>query len=82
MKQFDDQPASAAAPSEAEIALYVNPDHDYVEVEVENQGAYTSIAPGETVSWKITWYARQLPAGVTASLGNPDLIAFAVKTLQ
>jgi hypothetical protein len=80
VKQFNDQPLSAAAPSEAEIELYVNPDHDYLEV--ENQGAYTSIAPGETVSWKITWYVRQLPASLTASLGNPDLIAFAVKTLQ
>jgi hypothetical protein len=80
VKQFNDQPASAAAPDEAEIELYVNADHDYVEV--ENQGAYVSLAPGETVSWKITWYARQLPAGLTASLGNPDLIAFAVKTLQ
>ena len=80
VKQFNDQPASAAAPSEAEIELYVNPDHSYVEV--ENQGAYKSIAPGETVSWKITWYARKLPAGVTASLGNPDLLAFALKTLE
>ena len=80
VKQFDDQPKSAAAPGEAEIELYVNPDHTYVEV--ENQGAYKSIAPGETVTWKITWYARKLPAGVTASLGNPDLVAFALKTLE
>jgi Domain of unknown function (DUF4380) len=80
VKQFKDQPQSAAAPNEAEIELYVNVDHSYVEV--ETQGAYTSIAPGETVSWKITWYARQLPAGLTASLGNPDLVAFAAKTLQ
>ena len=80
VKQFDDQPQRAAAPGEAEIELYVNPDHSYVEV--ETQGAYKSIAPGETITWKINWYARKLPAGVTASLGNPDLIAFAAKTLQ
>jgi len=80
LKQFKDQPQSAAAPNEAEIELYVNPDHNYVEL--ETQGAYASIAPGETVTWKVTWYARQLPAGVPASLGNPDLVAFARKTLQ
>jgi Domain of unknown function (DUF4380) len=80
VKQFHDQPKSAAAPNEAEIELYVNADHTYVEV--ENQGAYKSLAPGETTTWKVTWYARQLPAGVTATLGNADLIAFTVKTLE
>jgi len=79
VKQFQDQPPTAAAPSEAEIELYVNPDHSYVEV--ENQGAYASIAPAETVHWKITWYVRQLPAGLTPSLGNPDLVSFVTKTL-
>jgi hypothetical protein len=80
IKQFQDQPASAAAPEEAEIELYVNPDHSYVEV--ENQGAYASIAPGETVRWKVVWYVRKLPSGVTASAGNPDLIAFVAQTLE
>lgn len=80
IKQFQDQPASAAAPDEAEIELYVNPDHSYIEV--ENQGAYSSIAPGQTVRWKVTWYARKLPAGVAAVAGNPDLVAFVAKTLE
>jgi len=80
VKQFQDQPPTAAAPSEAEIELYVSPDHSYVEV--ENQGAYVSIAPGETVRWQVTWYARQLPAGVTPSIGNAELVAFVSKTLE
>ena len=80
VKQFQDQPASAAAPDEAEIELYVNPDHSYVEV--ENQGAYSHIAAGETVHWRVVWYVRKLPPGVAASVGNPDLIAFVAKTLE
>jgi hypothetical protein len=80
VKQFQDQPVSAAAPGEAEIELYVNPDHSYVEV--ENQGAYASIAPGETVRWQVVWYARKLPPGVTPSVGNPDLVAFVAQTLE
>jgi hypothetical protein len=80
VKQFEDQPPSAVAPEEAEIELYVNPDHSYVEV--ENQGAYTSIAPGETVRWRVVWYVRKLPAGVTPTLGNPDLVAFVAQTLE
>ncbi|HXK18996.1 MAG TPA: hypothetical protein VNG33_14390 [Polyangiaceae bacterium] len=80
LKAFQDQPASAAAPGEAEIELYVNADHSYVEV--ENQGAYACIAPGQTVSWQVTWYARQLPAGAARAGGRADLIAFVEKTLE
>ena len=80
IKQFQDQPASAAAPEEAEIELYVNPDHSYIEV--ENQGAYASLEPGETVRWQVVWYARKLPPGVAPVAGNPDLVAFVAKTLE
>jgi uncharacterized protein DUF4380 len=80
VKQFEDQPASAAAPDEAEIELYVNPDHSYLEL--EHQGAYTRIVPGETVSWRVTWYVRKLPPGLTPRAGNPDLIAFVAQTLE
>jgi hypothetical protein len=80
LKQFQDQPASAMAPGEAEIELYVNPAHSYIEV--ENQGALARIAPGQTVRWQVAWYVRKLPAKVVPSLGNPDLIAFVAQTLK
>jgi hypothetical protein len=76
VKQFQDQPATAAAPGEAEIELYVNPDHSYVEV--ENQGAYGSIAPGRSVTWKVVWYVRQVSAGASRA----DLVAFVERTLK
>ncbi len=80
IKQFQDQPASAAAPNEAEVELYVNPAHDYIEV--ENQGAYASIAPGATITWRVVWYVRKLPAGIQATIGSADLVAFVAKTLE
>lgn len=80
IKQFADVLPGAAAPNEAEVELYVNADHSYVEV--ENQGAYASIAPGQTARWQVTWYARQLPPGVIATAGNADLIAFVRETLH
>ena len=80
LKQFQDQPPSAMAPNEAEIELYVNPDHSYLEV--EQQGAYASIAPGQTARWQVAWYVRKLPAGLVPSIGNPDLIAFVAETLE
>lgn len=79
VKHFEDQPASAAAPGEAEVELYVNPGHDYLEL--ENQGAYTRIAPNETVIWRVTWYVRQLPSAA-AGASREDLVAFVAKTLE
>lgn len=79
VKSFADITPSQTAPGEAEIELYVNPDHSYVEL--EQQGAYTSITPGESVTWRVTWFARRLPAGV-ATLGDADLVAFVAETLQ
>jgi hypothetical protein len=79
IKQFQDQPASAAAPGEAEVELYVNAGHDYLEL--ENQGAYGTIAPSQSVTWRVTWYVRQLPAGVSPA-SREDLVAFVAKTLE
>ena len=80
LKKFQDQPATAAAPNEAEVEVYVNPTHSYVEV--ENQGGYGTIAAGASVTWKMTWYARQVPAGTDTAVGSVDLVAFAIQTLQ
>ncbi len=80
IKQFQDQSPSAMAPNEAEIELYVNPDHSYVEV--EQQGAYANIAPGQTLRWQVRWYVRKLPTGVVPSIGNQDLVAFVAETLE
>jgi hypothetical protein len=80
VKRFADIAVSEAAPGEAEIEVYVNADHDYVEV--ENQGAYASIAPGATLRWQVTWYARKLPPGMSATAPDADLVAFVTKTLQ
>jgi hypothetical protein len=80
LKRFTDQPASAMAPGEAEIELYVNPSHDYVEV--ENQGAYASIQPGSSVAYQVTWYVRELPPAVSVAVGSTDLVAFVAQTLQ
>ncbi len=79
IKQFEDQPASAAAPGEAEVELYVDPGHDYLEL--ENQGAYTTPAPDETLSWRVTWSVRQLPADASRA-AREDLVAFVAKTLE
>lgn len=80
LKTFPDQPATAAAPQEAEVEVYVNPTHTYVEM--ENQGAYQPIPAGGTVTWTVRWYARALPSSADTSMGSADLPAFAQQTAQ
>lgn len=53
-KVFPDLSPSEPAPGEAEIQVYVNQGDSYVEL--ESQGAYTNLAPGQKLSWTVKWY--------------------------
>lgn len=54
VKAFQDLNPSQFAPEEAEIQVYVNRGKTYVEL--ESQGAYTELKPGESLSWTVHWY--------------------------
>jgi hypothetical protein len=75
---FPDITAAEAAPGEAEIELYTDPGKQYMEI--EHQGAYGSLAAGDSAAWTTRWYLRKLPAGVQRKAGDPTLIAW-VETL-
>lgn len=53
-KRYPDIPADAPSPDEAEIQLYVHAGKVYVEL--EEQGPYTNLRPGESLSWTVSWY--------------------------
>ena len=73
VKSFADTPTSQAAPGEAEIELYANAGHTYVEV--ENQGAYVNLAPGATTDWTVRWMLRRLDlASTPAKVGSAALL--------
>ncbi len=61
VKTFDDLPAIAQgakegtpAPDEAEIQVYVNRGKTYIEL--ESQGAYTTLKPHEQLCWTVRWH--------------------------
>ena len=56
VKQFQDLDASQPAPNEAEIQVYVNRGKTYIEL--ESQGAYTTLKPKEELSWTVRWYLQ------------------------
>jgi hypothetical protein len=78
VKKFDDVPAAAQPPTEAEIEIYSSQYY----IEVENQGAYASLAAGASVTWTVRWFVRPLPAGATAAVGDANLLAFVQSLVQ
>ena len=54
VKKFEDITPSQPAPGEAEVQVYVNQGDTYTEM--ENQGAYTELKPGEALRWTVKWY--------------------------
>lgn len=62
VKTFPDLGPSDPAPAEAEIQIYANPGKTFVEI--EEQGAYTTLKPGEEVNWTVRWYL--VPADLPA----------------
>ena len=56
IKHFDDLQSGQPAPEEAEVQVYVNRGKTYIEL--ESQGAYTTLAPGEQLTWTVRWQLK------------------------
>ncbi|HEY4187809.1 MAG TPA: hypothetical protein VGP07_22225 [Polyangia bacterium] len=75
VKRFPELARAEQAPGEASIEIYADPTHTYIEV--EQQGAYRPLASGESVTWRVDWLLRRLPATTTLSMGSLGLLAAA-----
>lgn len=78
IKKFDnlDKAQAQPAPGEAEIQVYVNMGKSYIEL--ESQGAYKELQPGESLQWTVSWYL--LPVSPDAS--KADLIKAVKQALK
>ena len=73
VKKFTDVPGDAQAPApEAEIALYAARGY----VEIEPQGPYTALMPGQALNWKVRWIVAELPPQLSAEPGSEELVSF------
>ena len=79
IKQFSDLGIEEEAPGETEIEIYANKDRTYVEL--ENQGPYTSLTPGQSIKWEVKWYLRKIPNTIKEYTANNGLTAFVRKTI-
>lgn len=80
IKQFPDIGIEKEAPHETEIEIYTNKDKTYIEL--ENQGGYKTLHPGESLSLKVKWYLRKLPLNTGLNRGSSDLSDFVRKTIR
>ena len=53
-QRFPDIAQDDAAPGEAEIQVYIDARKSFVEIEA--QGPYTELKPGEKLDWTVRWY--------------------------
>ncbi len=77
IKKFDDITSSQPAPDEAEIQVYVNQGKTYIEL--ESQGEYKSLAPGEGLTWVVDWYLIPLKDKAVPSKKLLDLVRKTIK---
>ncbi len=78
LKTFADIPRDQAAPGEGEIEIYLDGKKRYLEV--EQQGAYTTLGPGQSLSWTVCWHLRRIPENVAVAAGSAALVALARAT--
>lgn len=77
VKQFTDLDASQPAPGEAEVQVYVNRGTTYIEL--ESQGAYTALNPGQQLSWTVCWYLLPCDTESQPSQSLLDLVKKVVR---
>jgi hypothetical protein len=74
LKLFEDVQEGEQAPGQGEIEIYAHEDGSFVEV--EQQGVYAELGPGEISLWPVRWLLRPLPESVKAEVGNAELLAW------
>jgi hypothetical protein len=83
IKKFDDIPFYKNAPAEGEIEWYASPvvpGKSYVEI--EHQGAYQELQPGQSLTWEVEWFLRKLPPSLKPEAGNATLAEYARKIVR
>ena len=68
LKRFEDLKPTQPAPDEAEIQVYVNRGKSYIEL--ESQGAYTTLKPHEALNWTVRWYLLPVKGDATSPTPN------------
>lgn len=67
VKEFPDLDKTQPAPAEAEIQIYIHSGKTYMEI--EEQGPYTTLKPGEKTDWTVRWHMVEMTRPASPSKG-------------
>ena len=73
VKVFPPVAREKQAPGEAEVELYVDPAGAFVEV--EQQGPYEVLEPGQSATWQCHWLLAKLDPEARRAAGDGKLLA-------
>ena len=74
VKTFADIPDGTAGTGHGEVEVYYREDRSYEEVEDHHE--QVSFAASQKIDWPVRWYLRRLPASVTRTAGNQQLVDY------
>lgn len=80
IKQFPILKQNETAPGEVNTEIYVNKPNTYMEI--ENQGSFKELQHGQSLNYQVKWYVRQIPASLTAEVGNQALVNYVRSVLK
>ena len=73
LRVFPDLSLDQAAPRQGEVEMFFDPERDYIEL--ENQGAYVTLAPGQSLTYPVEWRFRALDPALATDRITPELLA-------
>lgn len=77
VKSFVDAPDASLPSNQAEIQLWTSGTASPKLIEVEEQGAERTLAPGASLTWTVHWSACELASDVELSAGSAELARLA-----
>ena len=82
IKRFAKVPLEREAPGEAEIEIYAHGDAAHPYIEVEQQGNYQTLTPGQSSSWTVQWDLLPAPAELIKPFQLAKLAAWIHSTIN
>ena len=79
IKKFDDIRTNSAATGESEVEIYTGANLSYTEI--ENQGKLSVINPGDSISYHVQWFIKDLPAAIAVNKGNTQLVKYVLQVI-
>lgn len=72
IKQFPDTKPEEYSPQQGEVEIYIDKDKSYTEL--ENQGAYQTLEPGEALHYRTYWHLAPIPEKWKTEIENEKLV--------